>query len=153
MKGFILFTLLSVVFVSDYAFAQDCPCDTVELEDGTTGNDIVELLCPDGQLGEGNEFVLLPDFVSISGEGVSYETEIFPDAQDFGRCEIFTLTDNRARKLVPEDALICRNSLIQRCRLNTTPIPTLSEWGLVATAGVLGVVGLYLVARRRKAAV
>jgi len=32
---------------------------------------------------------------------------------------------------------------------NTTPIPTLSEWGLLAMAGILGIVG-YLVIRRRK---
>jgi len=31
----------------------------------------------------------------------------------------------------------------------TTPIPTLSEWGLIAMAGILGIVG-YLVIRRRK---
>ncbi len=32
-------------------------------------------------------------------------------------------------------------------------IPTLSEWGLIAMAGVLGVIGLIVAARRRKAAV
>jgi len=31
----------------------------------------------------------------------------------------------------------------------TTPIPTLSEWGLVAMAGILGIVG-FMVMRRRK---
>jgi len=36
------------------------------------------------------------------------------------------------------------------CRTATlSPIPTLSEWGLIAMAGVLGIVG-YLVIRRRK---
>lgn len=32
------------------------------------------------------------------------------------------------------------------------PIPTLSQWGLIATAGVLGLVGLYAVGRRRATA-
>jgi len=32
------------------------------------------------------------------------------------------------------------------------PIPTLSEWGLITMAGILGVVG-FMVIRRRKAAV
>ena len=36
-------------------------------------------------------------------------------------------------------------------RVVSRPIPTLSEWGLIAMAGVLGIVGL-LVVRRRKAA-
>ncbi|MCH7519374.1 MAG: IPTL-CTERM sorting domain-containing protein [Candidatus Dadabacteria bacterium] len=30
-----------------------------------------------------------------------------------------------------------------------TPIPTLSEWGLIAMAGILGIVG-FMVLRRRK---
>lgn len=33
------------------------------------------------------------------------------------------------------------------------PIPTLSQWGLIAMAGILGVIGLIVAARRRKAAV
>jgi len=32
----------------------------------------------------------------------------------------------------------------------TTPIPTLSEWGLIAMAGILGIAG-FMVIRRRKA--
>ncbi|MCZ6864778.1 MAG: IPTL-CTERM sorting domain-containing protein, partial [Candidatus Dadabacteria bacterium] len=31
----------------------------------------------------------------------------------------------------------------------STPIPTLSEWGLIALAGILGIIG-YIVMRRRK---
>ncbi len=33
----------------------------------------------------------------------------------------------------------------------TAAIPTLSEWGMIAAAGVLGLVGVYFVIRRRKA--
>ncbi|HSC34138.1 MAG TPA: IPTL-CTERM sorting domain-containing protein [Thermodesulfobacteriota bacterium] len=32
----------------------------------------------------------------------------------------------------------------------TNPIPTLSEWGLIAMAGILGMIGLFAVMRRRK---
>jgi len=32
----------------------------------------------------------------------------------------------------------------------TTPIPTLSEWSLIALAGILGIVGFIMVIRRRK---
>jgi len=35
-------------------------------------------------------------------------------------------------------------------QVNNTPIPTLSEWGLIAMAGILGIVG-FMVIRRRKA--
>ncbi len=34
----------------------------------------------------------------------------------------------------------------------SSPIPTLSEWGLIATAGILGIIGFIMVIRRRKAA-
>jgi hypothetical protein len=37
-------------------------------------------------------------------------------------------------------------------KLVTTPIPTLSEWGLIAMAGILGLVG-FMVIRRRKVTV
>lgn len=33
----------------------------------------------------------------------------------------------------------------------TTNVPTLSEWGLIAMAGVLGIIGFFMVIRRRKA--
>ena len=46
---------------------------------------------------------------------------------------------------------LCRESLVVRCGLNVNPIPTLSEWGMIAAAGVLGMIGLYFVVRRRKA--
>ncbi len=32
-----------------------------------------------------------------------------------------------------------------------TPIPTLSQWGLLAMAGILGIVGFMVIRRRRKA--
>lgn len=38
------------------------------------------------------------------------------------------------------------------CLIEPRPIPTLSEWGLIATAGVLGLAGLYAIRRRRAVA-
>ncbi len=156
MKGFILFSLLSVIFVSDYAFAQFCPCDTTELSNGTTGNDIVEFLCPGGSLSGDALFELSEDFVFIVSDNdtMGYEVEIFSEV---GVCTIGQEgsgdpNNEVARKLTLEQAADCRASLIERCRLNSTPIPTLSEWGMIAMAGVLGVIGLIVAARRRKAA-
>jgi len=42
--------------------------------------------------------------------------------------------------------------LLQNCNFMTevSPIPTLSEWGLIALAGILGIVG-FMVMRRKKA--
>lgn len=151
MKGLILLTLLSVIFVSDYAMAQGCPCDTLELSNGTTGNDIVELLCPGGEPGEGNRIVYQPGLVVIGNADMGYLVESFPEG---GVCEIGQEGGGEdGFKLNPQEALICRNSLIERCGLNINPIPTLSQWGMIAMAGVLGVIGLIVAARRRKAAV
>ncbi|HKQ31694.1 MAG TPA: hypothetical protein VJV40_00715, partial [Thermodesulfobacteriota bacterium] len=52
MKSFNLFILLVVLSFSDYALAQvpSCPCDTEELPGGVTGNEIVDILCPGGEL-------------------------------------------------------------------------------------------------------
>lgn len=62
----------------------------------------------------------------------------------------------------PEDGSITINGFFyswENCELlvnnlvgvrNVRPIPTLSEWGLIAMAGVLGIIGL-LTMRRRKA--
>ena len=150
MKGFILLTLLSVVFVSDYAMAQGCPCDTLELSNGTTGNDIVELLCPGGELGDDTKSFLDEIFVEVNSANEGYEVEIFPEG---GICEIGQEGGGGdGFKLNPQEALICRNSLIERCGLNSKPIPTLSQWGMIAMAGVLGIIGLIIAARRRKAA-
>jgi hypothetical protein len=158
MKSFILFTLLTVIFVSPYAMAQvpSCPCDTLELQNGTTGNDIVELLCPGGSLSGDAVFELNENFVFIVSDSdtMGYEVESFPEG---GVCVIGqegsgNPNNETGLKLTFQKAADCRTSLIERCRLNSTPIPTLSEWGLIAMAGVLGIIGLIIAARRRKAA-
>jgi IPTL-CTERM motif len=55
-----------------------------------------------------------------------------------------------------QDNAVC-DANTGRCRTEltpidgVTPIPTLSEWGLIAMAGVLGIIG-FMVIRRRKTA-
>jgi hypothetical protein len=155
MKGFSLITLLAILFAANFALAQDCPCDNEPLTNGLTGDDIVALLCPGGKIAEGNIWTRNPGVVAISGEigngtGVAYQvfTEIpSPSCEitDFVNKPVFvSLTDQEV-----ED---CRLRLIRGCSLVfPTNIPTLSEWGMIAMAGVLGIIGLYVAARRRKA--
>ena len=150
MKGLILFTLLSVLFVSDYALAQTCPCDTLELSNGLTGDEIVDILCPGGVVGEGTVFTVTEEFVTIESASVFYSATIVPPAG----CGIDgSNVDPEGLILTVEDAESCMARLIQGCSLNTRNIPTLSQWGMIAMAGVLGLIGLYAAMRRRKAAV
>ncbi|HET7288912.1 MAG TPA: IPTL-CTERM sorting domain-containing protein [Thermodesulfobacteriota bacterium] len=56
-------------------------------------------------------------------------------------------------KTSTEEAEVCRAGLIQRCGLHlVTPIPAISEWGMIAAAVGLGIIGLLITARRKKAA-
>lgn len=151
MKAFNLFLLLAILSVSDYAFAQipDCPCDTLELQNGTTGNDIVELLCPGGELSDNVFSVVQPGAVVIGDEAAGYAVESVNGgdfacliAAEGGGLDGYTLS--------PEDFSACKQRLILGCNLRSIrAIPTLSEWGMIAMAGVLGIIGLIL-ARRRK---
>lgn len=151
MKGLVILTLLSVLVVSDYTFSQECPCETAELMDGTTGNDIIERACPGGELGEDSFFDLTQLTVTVGAFPEVYGVATNPDggACGLGSIEVDTVTI----LLSLEEAQICRNNLIGRCNLKLiNPIPTLSEWGLIAMAGLMGVVGLLVAARKRKAA-
>jgi len=154
MKFFKLLLLLAILSVSDYAFAQipDCPCDTLELQDGTTGNEIVELLCPDGELANNVFSIVLPDAVVIGDEFAGYAVESI-DGQGFA-CLIASEGGGLdGFSLSPEEFSDCRERLIQGCSLTINlPIPTLSEWGMIVMAGVLGIIGLILLRRRKIAA-
>lgn len=154
MKGSIALILLAAFFVSPNAFAQapipPCPCDTAALNDGTTGNDIVEALCPGGQLIEGADFGLNPETVIILSDTLSYGADSSPN-NSICRITEFNI-DGLDLDISDQQAALCRVSLIERCSLNSTPIPTLSEWGMISMAGLLGIIGLYVALRRRKAA-
>jgi hypothetical protein len=159
MKSFKLLIFLSVLFVASYAYAQipSCVCDTEELPNGNSGDEIVDILCPGGSLAAGNESVVTPEEVLIirpGGEKLELGYSVFPEGDDLV-CSIFedTVAD-LGFKLSDEEYENCRQRLIQGCNLNrNTNIPTLSEWGMIAMAGVLGMIGLYAASRRRKAAV
>lgn len=151
MKGSSLFIFIACVFISNYALAQipSCLCDTRELPNGLTGNEIVEILCPGGELGEDASFILTPEEVSIQSEIAKYEVSPF---SEIARC---VLEDNQGgetdTKLVGQQIADCRQRLIQGCKLSQTPIPTLSEWGMIAAAAGLGLAGIFFAVRRKRA--
>ena len=69
------------------------------------------------------------------------------------RCEINTDgPEPVALDLNDQEYRNCRERLIQGCSLEVRDIPALSVWGLIAFAGVLGMIGLYAVRRRKAAA-
>ena len=149
MKSYNLLILLAVLFVSDYAFSQTCPCGTAELSDGITGNDIIELLCPGGELGENTQFDLSSDLVDIHNGSASFTAE---NVDEGGHCLVVQEGVGDAEfKLTSQEALNCRASVIEGCHLTRHPIPTLSQWGVIAAAAGLGLVGVFYAVRRRKA--
>lgn len=79
MKGYSILILLALLLFSDFAFSQTCPCDTLELSDGTTGNEIIELICPGGELGEGTLFELSQFSVAVGTESAFYQALNLPD--------------------------------------------------------------------------
>ncbi len=149
MKSYNLLILLAVLFVSDYAFSQTCPCGTAELSDGITGNDIIELLCPGGELGENTQFDLSSDLVDIRNGSASFLAE---NVEEGGHCLVVQEGVGDAEfKLTSQEALNCRASVIEGCHLTRTPIPTLSEWGMISAAAGLGLVGVFFAMKRKKA--
>jgi len=163
MKYFCLPILLTLLFVAPYAFAQaSCPCDDAKLPDGNSGDQIVEIICPGGTLAEGNVSVVDPDEVLIrrpgSDENLELTYTVFID-NGINVCAIFEEgVGVQDIELTDEEFVNCRRRLILGCNLNGLgsgsigSIPTLSEWGMIAMAGVLGIIGLYAAAQRRKAA-
>jgi hypothetical protein len=156
MKFSNLFLLLAVLFISDYALAQipACPCDTAELPNGLSGNEIVDIVCPGGSLGDDSVFFVTPDLVNVTLD-VPPHTQYFTAENNVGekRCEINTDgPEPVALDLNDQEYRNCRERLIQGCSLEVRDIPALSVWGLIAFAGVLGMIGLYAVRRRKAAA-
>ncbi len=150
MKRFCFPVLLTILFVPGYVFAQNqvslCPCDTLELNNGTTGNDIIETLCPGGKINA--NFRIDSDIVEIFNGNLDYQVAagkgLFCGISEAGVDEDgFDLTEQQFQN--------CQVNLIRRCGLTVHPIPTLSEWGMIAAAGILGMIGLFFIARRKKA--
>jgi len=158
MKSIHLLVLLTVLFVAPYAFGQipSCPCDTEELPNGNSGDEIVDILCPGGNLAGGNHSIVAPDEVAIvrpSGEKLELGYSVFFDGNDLV-CSIFEETiGEEGFKLSEGEYENCRDRLIQGCNLSpANPIPTLSQWGSIAMVVVLGMIGLYAAARRMRSA-
>ncbi len=130
-----------------------CPCDTEVLSDGTSGNDIVEQVCPGGNLGENSVFQDSPEELRIALEidpNSDYEVSDNPSC---------TINTNGAEPvsldLTDEEFELCRERLTIGCGFGPPPpapsrnVPTLSEWGLIAMAGLLGIVGFMVIRRRQ----
>lgn len=160
MKSHTIIMLFTVLFVSSYAYAQVpfCPCDETELQNGNSGNEIVDILCPGGNLAAGNQSVVNQidvDIVRPGGEQLALGYFVV-DQREGGK--VCILSEDTVGvifvDLSDDEYEDCRERLIQGCNLiQTASIPTLSEWGVIAMGGVLGLIGLYAAARRRKAAV
>lgn len=155
MKCFNLFLLLAVLFLSNYAFAQipPCPCDTETLSNGLTGNDIVELVCPGGVLGDDSDSEVEKDSVGVSIVPAPHGSYFAQETSD-GDKFCFLNMDGALffmLQITDEEYELCRQRLIEGCGLAplNVNVPTLSEWGLLALAGILGIVG-FMVIRRRK---
>ncbi len=155
IKRYSLLIFLAVLFLSDYAFAlaaaPPCPCDNESLENGISGNDLIELLCPGGKLGSGNTYKVEPGLVEVASSNPFSAYDVLEDGG--GQTCIITTNDVLPviLQLTGEEYELCRIRVIAGCGLNerNINIPTLSEWGLIAMAGVLGIIG-FMVIRRRK---
>lgn len=132
-----------------HAFAPlQCPCDTLTIGDpGITGNEILDIVCPGGELVEGGSFIFDLDEVAVFTGNEELGYSVF-DGFEFGACAISDGV-GRVFRLGPGQYELCRESLIDRCNLTMQrSIPTLSEWGLVAMAGLIGIAGLIFYRRR-----
>ncbi len=154
MKRFSLLIPLAVLFLSSYSHAQ-CPCDTLELSNGLSGNEIIEILCPGGNLGDDTGVAIDLGFINIfleSPPSTTYLTRVNNLGEPY--CEINTDgVLSESLQITYDQFLTCSLSLIERCNVSTTrSIPTLSEWGLIAMTGLLAVIGAVALRRRRAAA-
>ncbi len=152
MKCLNLLILVTILFFTHYAYAQaplaPCPCDTLELSNGTTGNDIIEALCPGGQLSEDAELFTTSEVIEVFSATFVYLVNSAPTLCSINESGVTGL----GLELSEQQVEFCKRSLIERCSLLRKPIPALSEWSIIATAVLLGIVGLFVAARRRKAA-
>ncbi len=154
MKRLGLFLSLAVLSLSGYAHAQ-CPCDSLELSNGLTGNEIVEIVCPGGALGAESEVFSDLETIVVALSDFPH-TDYVVDTNNVGDrlCEINS--DGvlpETLQITDEQFLLCSASLIERCGLRTTEnIPTLSEWGLIAMTGLLAMIGAVALRRKKSAA-
>lgn len=157
MKRFFLVMMISCIGLFAYqhvslAFVNPpCPCDT-ETVGGLTGIEILDTVCPGGELAEDGSFVLEPEEITVSipdpSMGYSVEKQGINGSRAYF-CEVFAEGSGSGIRLRGAQVESCRQSLIDRCNLVLLrPIPTLSEWGLIATAGILGIAGFIAIRRK-----
>lgn len=154
MKRLGLFLPLAVLFSSAYAHAQ-CPCDSLELSNGLSGNEIIEILCPGGHLGDDTGVAIDLGYINVFLENppsTTYLTRVNNVGESY--CEINTDgVLSETLQITDEQFLRCTISLVERCSLQSTEnIPTLSEWGLIAMTGLLAAIGAVALRRKKSAA-
>ena len=128
-----------------------CPCDTAELSDGLTGNEIVDIICPGGILSEDSSFILERDEVFIHID-IPPKPDYQVSENNIGDKHCTINSDGVLHvtiQITDEEYELCRERLILGCNLSARNVPTLSEWGLIAMAAGLGILG-FMVIRRRK---
>ena len=158
MKRSSILLLLAAFFMSTLAYAgvappegPGCPCNIEELPDGTTGLEILAEVCPGGNLAENGTAVIETDEIAVSIPDPFREFRV--EESDLLFCSITkSLETVGALGLTVEQFENCALQLVLACSLtDPRPIPTLSQWGLIALAGVLGVLG-FVAIRKKKAA-
>lgn len=163
MKHYNLILLLAVLFIPAYGYSEplppqgpDCPCNTAQIpNDGPTGSELLAEICPGGRLAADGGLILKDDELAV----------FLDDPRREFRVEIDTENDNDlfcALTQAPESIGIlgltteqfenCRETVVFACGLQTRPIPTVSQWGLIALAAVFGVIGLFVIRKKRATA-
>jgi len=158
MKHFSRILFLAALFIPSYGYTaplppqgSNCPCETAVLSNGLSGNDILAELCPNGELGAGTEYVLSPTRVGVFQEpGLNFSVQEFKVGTP--ACGLFA-EGFKPQVLQISDLQFetCRELVAASCNLKfIRPVPTLSEWGLIAMAGVLGLISLVAIRRKRQ---
>lgn len=140
-----------------------CPCDTEELSNGLSGNEIVEIVCPGGNLGDDSSISDRPEEVRIALEvppSSDYETS--PGGPGESSCVINSDGVEPVNlDITDEQFELCRQRLLIGCGFGPPPptlipsitsVPTLSGWGFLSLAVVLALVGLGAILAKRKKA-
>ncbi|MGH7808598.1 MAG: IPTL-CTERM sorting domain-containing protein [Thermodesulfobacteriota bacterium] len=122
------------------------------MSNGLTGNEIVEIVCPGGNLGDDSSSFVDSNDVAVSLENFPH-TDYVVEENNVGDKDCVINTDGVepvTLQITDQEYNSCRERLITGCDLHIRNIPTLSEWGLIAMAGVFGIIGLFAI-RRMKA--
>jgi len=157
-KNYILIILISLLVLSPklYAQVEGCviaitkeanPADNTPFEfdiSGTGGMFSFTLSTPADKSGGFNFFIDVETSVDV--------TEILPEGWMLDEIECSEVENVVITEIPNGRNFACNPAGTAQCVfINSLPsnVPTLSEWGLIAMAGILGIVG-FMVIRRRK---